>query len=117
MGHPMARSGLLALTVLVAAGCGSGTTDMTGSDLALEVGCLACHAGADSDLAPTLEGVWGSEVLLADGRTVVADETYVRTSITAPGIDIVAGYQGRMPTFELTESEVDRLVDYVRSLG
>jgi cytochrome c oxidase subunit 2 len=112
-----ARTGLVVLGALLAIGCGAGSSDLTGSELALEVGCLACHGATDTDLAPTLEGVWASEVLLEDGRTVVADERYVRTSITDPGADIVAGYNGRMPTFALTDDEVDRLVDYVRGLG
>lgn len=112
-----ARTGLVVLGVLLTVGCGTGGADLTDAELALEVGCLACHGETDSDLAPTLEGVWGSEVLLEDGRTVVADEEYVKTSITDPGADIVAGYNGRMPTFALTDAEVDRLVDYVRSLG
>ena len=105
------------LAILLTAGCGAGRTELSGSELALEVGCPACHGETDSDLAPTLEGVWGSEVLLEDGRTVIADEVYVRTSITDPGADIVAGYAGRMPTFSLTDAEVDRLVEYVRDLG
>ncbi len=54
---------------------------------------------------------------LEDGRKVMVDEAYVRQSITDPQTDIVAGFDGRMPTFSLTESEVDRLVQYVRSLG
>lgn len=112
-----ARAGRLVVALLLATGCGGGGADTAGSELALEVGCTSCHTEADTDLAPTLRGVWGSEVLLEDGRTVVADETYVRTSITDPGVEIVAGFDGRMPAFSLTESEIDQLVDWVRSLG
>lgn len=112
-----ARAGLVALGLLLTVGCGSNSPNLTGAELALEVGCHACHGETDSDLAPTLEGVWESGVLLEDGRTVVADEAYVRTSITNPGADIVAGYDGRMPTFSLTDAEVEDLVEYVRSLG
>jgi cytochrome c oxidase subunit 2 len=68
-------------------------------------------------MAPTLDGVWGDDVLSEDGRTVVADEAYVRRAITDPQAYIAAGYRERVPTFELSDSEVDRLVDYVRSLG
>jgi hypothetical protein len=32
-------------------------------------------------------------------------------------VDVVAGFDARMPTFGLSDSEVDRLVEYVRSLG
>jgi cytochrome c oxidase subunit 2 len=112
-----ARTGLVTLGLLMAVGCGGSDAGLSGADLALEVGCTSCHGEADTDLAPTLRGVWGTEVLLEDGRTVVADEAYVRTSITDPGADIVVGYDGRMPTFSLTDSELDRLVEYVRTLG
>ena len=111
-------SGLVATGLLVLAGCGGGSTeDLTGAELFVEIGCHACHGDVDTEVAPTLEGVWGSEVSLTDGRTVVADETYVRKSITDPTADTVDGFEPRMPTFTLTESEVDRLVDYVRTRG
>lgn len=105
------------LVFLAACGDGESTDDLTGAELFVEIGCQACHTDADTDLAPTLSGIWGSVVLLEDGRTVTVDEAYVRRSITDPGADIVAGFDARMPTFGLSESEIDRLVDYVRSLG
>ncbi|HEX6287528.1 MAG TPA: c-type cytochrome [Acidimicrobiia bacterium] len=114
-----ARSALGMALVLVLAACGDdGSTDgLSGSELATEIGCFACHTDSDTDLAPTLHGIWGTEVELEDGTRVVVDETYVRRSITDPGADVVEGFDARMPIFGLSESEVDRLVDYVRSLG
>ncbi len=106
---------LTALTIL--GGCAGGGTALEGEELAVEIGCVSCHTDANTDLAPTLVGIWGTEVELEDGRKVMVDEAYVRQSITDPQTDIVAGFDGRMPTFSLTESEVDRLVEYVRSLG
>lgn len=110
---------VLALALLVVTACGDGgsTDDLTGAELFVEIGCQACHTDADTDLAPTLSGIWGNDVVLEDGRTVTVDEAYVRQSIVDPGADIVAGYEARMPTFGLSDSEIDRLVDYVRSLG
>ena len=109
---------MLAVGLIVIAACGGGSTeDLTGAELFIEIGCQACHGDADGEVAPTLVGVWGGEVALSDGRTVVADEAYVRKSITDPNADIVDGFEPRMPTFTLTDSELERLVDYVRSLG
>jgi cytochrome c oxidase subunit II len=106
------------LLVLFLAACGGGgTDDLEGKALATEIGCLACHSEVNTELAPTLHGIWGTEVSLEDGRNLTVGEQYVRTSITSPQADIVAGYDGRMPTFALDESEVDRLVEYVRSLS
>lgn len=108
----------VAIVGLLAACNDSGSTDgLTGSELFVEIGCQACHTDTDTDLAPTLRGIWGTEVELEDGTTVVVDEEYVRRAMTDPGADIVAGFDARMPTFGLSESEIGRLVEYVRSLG
>lgn len=114
------RRTVLALAFLLAACGGSGggpSPSPTGEDLAAEVGCLACHQETDSGTAPSLHGIWGTEVTLEDGSTVTVDEEYVRRSITDPGADVVEGYGATMPTFPLAEAEVDRLVEWVESLG
>lgn len=114
------RRTALALALLVAA-CGGGgggqSPSPSGEDLAAEVGCLACHQETDSAIAPSLHGIWGTEVTLEDGSTVIVDEEYVRRSITDPGADLVEGYGAAMPTFPLDDAEVDRLVEWVESLG
>ena len=114
-----AKSLLLAGALLALTACGDdgSTNDLTGEELFVEIGCQACHSDTDTDQAPTLSGIWGDDVTLDDGRTVNVDESYVRRSISDPGADIVAGYDARMPTFGLSDSEIDRLVDYVGSLG
>lgn len=114
------RRTVLALALLVAACAGGGggqSPDPSGEDLAAEVGCLACHQETDSGTAPSLHGIWGTEVTLEDGSTVTVDEEYVRRSITDPGADVVEGYGATMPTFPLDDAEVDRLVEWVESLG
>lgn len=114
------RRTVLALALLVAA-CGG--TDggqspgPTGEDLAAEVGCLACHQETETGTAPSLHGIWGTEVTLEDGSTVTVDEEYVRRSITDPGADLVEGYGATMPAFPLDDAEVDGLVEWVESLG
>lgn len=112
-----AGSVLLTSLALIVVACGGQRDELSGADLADEIGCFACHGPTDTGTAPTLDGVMGEDVLLEDGRTVVVDEAYVRRAITDPQADVAAGYTARMPTFALSESEVDRLVDYVRSLG
>lgn len=81
--------------------------------------CNACHG----EWAPTLAGLYMSKVPLADGRTVIADEDYLRRSVLDPAADIVAGYETTgtdlMPTFRgsLTEEQLDDLIEYIKSLG
>jgi cytochrome c oxidase subunit 2 len=62
--------------------------------------------------------VFGKPVLLDDGRTVTADENYVRESVLNPGAKIVAGFKNIMPSFQgvVNEEQLLSLVAYVKSL-
>jgi cytochrome c oxidase subunit II len=66
-----------------------------------------------------LQGIFGRPVLLQDGRTVAADENYVRESILDPGAKIVNGFKPVMPTFQglVSEEQVNALVAYVKSMS
>ena len=54
----------------------------------------------------------------SDGRTVVADESYIRESILTPSAKIVQGYQPIMPTFkdQVSEEEIVQLIRYIKEL-
>jgi cytochrome c oxidase subunit II len=90
-----------------------------GEQLFVTYNCMSCHGS----WAPTMAGLYLAPVKLADGRTVVADDAYIRRSILDPGADIVDGYQANstvlMPTFRgtLDEEQIDELVEYIKSLG
>src|ERR1700737_655727 len=92
---------------------------VAGEKLFAEKACGTCHLGDGKGRAPSLNGVYGAKVLLADGSTVTADEAYIRESILDPKAKIVAGYQPLMPTFQgqMTEEEILSLTVYIRSLG
>ena len=49
-----------------------------------QLGCATCHRSDTQGRGPNLAGVFGKPVLLEDGRTVVADENYIRESILNP---------------------------------
>lgn len=80
--------------------------------------CATCHLAGASPIAPSLAGIYGHEQTLADGRTIVVDDAYLRRSILEPQTEVVAGYAPAMPPFagRLTDPELDALVAYVRSL-
>lgn len=99
------------------AACSPGTESSPGGALARDIGCVSCHTGTDTSLAPSWHGLWGSEVELEDGSTVIVGEEYVRRSIEEPRADVVAGYGETMPQFSLTEEEIETLIDHIRSLG
>ncbi|GIW40241.1 MAG: cytochrome c oxidase subunit 2 [Candidatus Binatia bacterium] len=101
---------------------GEGATETVvarGEQLFRELGCASCHAEVSGARGPSLRGLFGSRVELADGRVVVADEAYVRESILDPQAKIVRGYEPVMPTFSglVDEEGLLALVAYVRSLA
>ena len=83
-----------------------------------DLSCSTCHRPDGQGRGPSLEGVYGSKVLLSTGQTVLADDAYVRESILSPTAKIVAGYQPIMPTFQglVSEEQLLALIEYVKSL-
>jgi cytochrome c oxidase subunit 2 len=82
-------------------------------------GCSGCHAAGSSVHAPDLNGLLGRAVHLQDGRTVLADENYIRDAILLPDKDIVAGYAPIMPSFtgQLGEEDINAIIEYLRTTG
>lgn len=88
-----------------------------GSQLFVSQGCAACHQMGSGQIAPDLHGVFGSVQILSDGSKVLADETYLKTSINQPQSQVVKGYAAAMPSYgHLSESQVAQLIDYIKSL-
>jgi len=100
-------------------GGSTGPLSATGEKLFAELGCSTCHRTDTQGRGPNLQGVFGKPVLLQDGRTVTADENYIRESILDPGAKIVNGFKPVMPTFQglVSEEQLNALVAYVKSLS
>jgi len=100
---------------------GGATASMSanGKELFSQLGCATCHRSDTQGRGPNLVGIFGKPVQLNDGRTVMADENYIRESILNPQAKIVAGFQPIMPTFQgqVTEESLGALVSYVKSLS
>ncbi|HEY1749953.1 MAG TPA: cytochrome c oxidase subunit II [Caulobacteraceae bacterium] len=90
-----------------------------GKALFASLGCGGCHVGQSTVRAPTLSGLYGRPAPLEGGRTVVADDQYIRDSILDPNRDVAAGYQPIMPTFagQVSEDDLLKLVAYVKTIG
>src|SRR5437764_4082494 len=90
-----------------------------GAALFRSLGCSGCHTPASTVHAPDLHGLYGRPVQLADGRTVTADEAYLRHSILLPAKNRVAGFPPLMPDFSgtVSEGQVIELVAYLKSLS
>lgn len=122
----------LILAACLAAGCGGdsapaekATDSASGGSAAVErgatlfsaMGCTACHREDDAALGARLHGIAGTEVTLADGRTVVRDADYLARAIRQPGADKVPGLAIPMPAYpNLSDDDIAALVAYVQSL-
>ncbi len=96
-----------------------GSLASTGEKYFQHYGCANCHRTDMAGRGPNLVGVFGKPQLLEDGRTVIADETYIRESILNPGAKVVSGFKNIMPPFEgqIDEDGLVALVAYVKALG
>jgi cytochrome c oxidase subunit 2 len=96
----------------------SGTPAQNGERLFTEHACVTCHKRDSSGRGPTLYGLYGSKVALADGRTAIADDNYLRESIMSSQTRVVQGYQPIMPAFQgmLSEENLMQLIAYIKTL-
>lgn len=91
-----------------------------GQEIATSNGCTGCHSIDGSDgVGPTWQGLYGSDVPLADGSTVTADDAYIAESIREPNAKIHEGYQsGLMPQAygDWTDEQVNSVIAYIQTL-
>ena len=93
---------------------------VAGNRLFDELRCVTCHRpdGA-TGRCPPLAGLFGREVKLTGGATVVADENYLRESILRPSAKVVAGFEPLMPSYDgqVDEEQLIQLITYIKSLA
>jgi len=89
-----------------------------GEELSRSQGCAGCH-GQDfgGGAGPSWIGLAGSEVLLADGTTVVADDAYLTRAIAEPSAEIVADSALQMPANSLSDDQIADIVAYINTLA
>jgi cytochrome c oxidase subunit 2 len=101
-------------------GAQTGSLAEQGRDLFSQYGCATCHLLDTQGRCPNLRNVYGHPVQLEGGRTVMADEVYIRESIMNPNAKIVAGFQPNiMPNFQgqISEDNLLKLIAYIKSLS
>ena len=91
---------------------------VSGERLFQRLGCAACHAEKATARGPSLAGLFGRQVKLQTGASLVADEDYIRESIIKPEAKLTAGYAPIMPTFKgiVNEEGLLQLIAYIKSL-
>src|SRR5579863_9968075 len=100
-------------------GGSTGSLAASGESMFQQLGCPTCHRSDAQGRGPNLAGLFGKSVQLEDGRTVVADENYIRESILSPSAKVVSGFKPIMPVFQglVTEEQLTALVAYIKTLG
>ncbi len=95
-----------------------------GKRIAELMGCVACHSADGSTLGkvgPTWKGLFGHEVVFADGSKTIANEAYLRESIKEPTAKVVRGFDksdAGMPSYEgvISDAQIEALILYIKSL-
>lgn len=95
-----------------------GSLALEGRKLFLKYQCIACHSANAQGRGPTLEGIYKKPIQLTDGRTVIADDTYLRESIYVPDSKVAAGFQPIMPAFQgrMDEDEIIAIIAFLKGL-
>jgi cytochrome c oxidase subunit II len=104
----------------ISGGGASGTLAEQGESLFHQYGCSTCHLMDQQGRCPVLRGLYNKPVQLNDGRTIIADDAYLRESILDPNAKVVANFKADvMPNFkgQVTEENVIQLIAYIKSLS
>jgi cytochrome c551/c552 len=111
----------------VTSGTSASAADLAtlGATLFTQYRCNVCHTtNGERAAGPTLKGLFGSQVKLINGQTVVADTGYLQQSIIDPDSQIVSGYGPSVMSAALSDftaqlnagDTVNALVAYIESL-
>ena len=90
-----------------------------GESMAAKYGCLRCHSiDGSPHIGPTWKGLYGSQIPLKDGKTVLADVAYLTESMMDPLAKVHRGYAAVMPSYlgYLQPAEVGAIVEFMKSL-
>ena len=127
----LARALALAGAVALLGACGRDTADADAADLtpvgqqgrdtAASEGCAACHSvTGGASVGPAWNDVWGTEIVLDDGATVIFDADYVRRSVREPAAQRRPGGWIQMPAFTeaaLTDDQLALVTAYIEELA
>lgn len=122
-------TGGLALVLAGTAGCArskpgpKGDAVSRGRALFTELACHTCHStDGTAGVGPTMKGLYGSRVKLVGGETLIADDAYLRESITDPDAKVVDGYAAGVMSAGVAKSRVEQgtnvadLVAYIKTI-
>ncbi len=100
---------------------GGGAGSGKGMALYSSLGCNGCHSlNGSPGAGPTFKGLADSNVQLADGTTVTADDPYLLEAIDDPDKQIVKGYQpgimsAAIKPQSVAQADAKALVEFIRA--
>ncbi|MGA7671394.1 MAG: cytochrome c [Nitrolancea sp.] len=96
-----------------------------GQQLFVQYKCGECHSlSGERIVGPPLNGLYSSTVALTNGKTVVADDAYLKLALIEPDSQIVNGYPSGVMSSHIQQFEtdlestqnLDALIAYIKSL-
>jgi cytochrome c oxidase subunit II len=83
--------------------------------------CLSCHSNDGSAMiGPSFKGLYGAKrtVMDPEGKQLelTADDAYLTKSIEDPNAETVKGYPPVMPQSDLSEAEVQQVIEFIKTL-
>ena len=91
---------------------------VSGEMLSIRLGCMACHSIDGSDgIGSSWKGLFGEERILTNGKTIIADREYLKESIVSPNSNILLDYPPIMPSYDLSDEELDQIIEFIQKLN
>ena len=85
-----------------------------------EKNCKACHSvekGANTPVAPTWYGIWGTDRKFVEGHTAKVNDQYITDAINDPGKERVEGYSVAMPSQgKIKDKDIRNLIAFIKTL-
>ncbi|MBF0345633.1 MAG: cytochrome c oxidase subunit II [Nitrospirae bacterium] len=89
----------------------------TGKKLVDSLGCTGCHSvDGEAKLGPTLKGIVGRQVELADGKKLTSDDEYIKVKLKDPKATLVKGFDPMMQPTGMSDTDIAAVTAYLKTL-
>lgn len=80
--------------------------------------CTTCHSlDGQPGIGPTFKRLYGQTETLKDGSTVVVTDAFIREKILHPEAKVIAGrFEQEMPKTDLSNQEIEEIIQYLQKL-
>jgi cytochrome c oxidase subunit 2 len=83
-------------------------------------GCASCHSVDGSKrVGPSFKEVYGNTRQFVSGKSLTADQEYIRESVVFPKAKVVTGYQPVMPSYkgQLSDDDIYSIIEYLKTVS